>query len=139
VHHLSIPNICFAFSAISSKFEPKREMHPFTVDEKTLEFLRKYLEQKKIKSGRIFPYTRQWVFNLVRKIKKAGITQVGEKKLHPHHLRHSFAIFCIKRGMDLRKLQMILGHASISTTAHYLQFSPVELEQEYEKIWKGVE
>lgn len=109
------------------------------IDEKTLEYLRKYLEEKKIKKGKIFPYTRQWVFNLVRKIgKKAGIVKVGEKKIHPHHLRHSFAIFCVKKGMDLRKLQMILGHASISTTAHYLQFAPSELREEYDEIWNGV-
>jgi integrase/recombinase XerD len=110
------------------------------IDQKTLDLLKKYLEERKNKSNLIFPFTRQWVFNLIRKIgKKAGITKVGEKKLHPHHLRHSFAIFCIKRGMDLRKLQMILGHASISTTAHYLQFSPIELEEEYDKIWEGIE
>ena len=110
------------------------------IDQKTLDLLKEYLKKRKVKSKLIFPFTRQWVFNLVRKIgKKAGIIRVGKKKLHPHHLRHSFAIFCVKRGMDLRKLQMILGHASISTTAHYLQFSPVELEEEYDRVWKGVE
>ncbi len=47
---------------------------------------------------------------------------------------NSFAINWIKHGGDLRKLQMVLGHENISTTAHYLQFSPTEIRDEYEKI-----
>ena len=109
------------------------------IDKKTLDLFRAHLNRKKL-SQLIFPYTRQWAFNLIRKTgKRAGIVMVGEKKIHPHHLRHSFAVNWIKRGGDLRKLQMILGHSSISTTAHYLQFSPSELGDEYNKVWEGIE
>jgi len=103
------------------------------IDRETLNLLRKWMKGKK---GKVFDFTRQYAFKIIRKIgKRAGITHVGEKKIHPHHFRHSFAVNWVKKGGDLRKLQRILGHASIATTAHYLQFSPTETRDEYDEIW----
>jgi integrase len=74
----------------------------------------------------LFGFTRQRAFQIIRRAgEKAGILRVGEKRLHPHHLRHSHCVAWIRKNNTLeglRKLQQRIGHASISTTAHYLQF-----------------
>jgi len=58
------------------------------------------------------------------------------RKLHPHHLRHSFAIHCIKRGMTIERLQKILGHQSPTTTSVYLQYSVADLHEDYDRVWE---
>ena len=121
----------------------KRRMVP--VDQGTLDMIREYLQWRKqfsYKGDLLFPITRQRVNQIFWKLgKKAGITEIGDpaiskhRNLHPHILRHSFSIQCIKKGMSIDRLQKILGHASPTTTSVYLQWSSTDLHEDYDKVW----
>lgn len=53
--------------------------------------------------------------------------------IHPHLLRHSLAVHLLRRGVDVRVIQEILGHADLDTTKVYLRLVPGHLKEDYEK------
>ena len=116
------------------------------VDQATLDMVREYLKWRArfpYKGDLLFPITRQRVDQIYWKLgRRAGIKEIGDpaisqhRKLHPHHMRHSFAIHCIKRGMTIERLQKILGHSSPTTTSVYLQYSLKDLHEDYDKVWE---
>jgi integrase/recombinase XerD len=73
--------------------------------------------------------TRQSVWQLVRKY--AGIAGLDPETVSPHVLRHSVATHMVEGGADLRTVQEILGHASISTTQVYTRVTPQHLHEVY--------
>ena len=74
------------------------------------------------------PLTRMGAWKILRKhVDAAGITT----HVTPHTLRHSFATHLLGRGADLRSLQELLGHASLSSTQIYTAVDAAHLMDVY--------
>jgi integrase/recombinase XerD len=75
--------------------------------------------------------TRQQFWQLVKRY--AGAAGIDPKRISPHGLRHSFATHLLNRGADLRALQLLLGHASLSTTQIYTLVAREHLQKLHAK------
>ena len=109
------------------------------VGSKAISALGKYLdirEELKPASDRIFLNSRGGGItarSLARIIKKYGLVSGISKNVSPHVLRHSFATHLLAGGADLRAIQEMLGHASLSTTQRYTHISVERIMEVYDK------
>ena len=79
--------------------------------------------------GTPFAHTTMWL-RIKNRVKHSGIS----RNLTPHMLRHSFATHLLENGADLRVIQELLGHASISTTEIYTHIAGQRLRKVHDQF-----
>ena len=106
------------------------------VGEPALEAIQQYRQRAKAQSGPLF------ISKLRRRMGSSAIWALVKKYLRlaqipvpasPHKLRHSFATHLLDAGADLRSVQSLLGHASLSTTQIYTHVTTERLKKAYDE------
>ncbi|MFQ5581527.1 MAG: site-specific tyrosine recombinase/integron integrase [Mariprofundaceae bacterium] len=101
--------------------------------------LRRYLDERLAQAG-----DEQAVFlnrrggrlttrSVQRMLKKRALETGADTSVTPHRLRHSFATHLLAGGVDLRAIQELLGHASLSTTERYTHLDITKLTEVYDE------
>ena len=102
-----------------------------------IEAVQKYLElRQRGARGPLFVNRfggRLTMRSVQRMLKKYLLAAGLDPSLTPHKLRHSFATHMLDAGADLRSVQELLGHASLSTTQIYTHITPERLKKVYDK------
>ena len=121
-----------------------KERRMFFTD-KAKVYLEDYLNQRRINTGRLsyddplftnakgVPRIRLGISGVERKMRELG-AEAGVKKVHPHRFRRTFATRMIRKGMNLEKVQKLLGHENADTTMIYVNVSDKGLAHEYDKF-----
>lgn len=85
---------------------------------------------------RVWPWSRAKGYRVIKSVMKRA--ELKGIKASPKGLRHSFAIACITRGVTLTTVKKWMGHASLETTAIYLNFIGEEERDQAKLLWKTI-
>ena len=139
---LKISDLFFdeSFIKVSGKGNKERFV---PIDASTQKFIEIYIDQVRCKidvkpeftdilflNRRGKQLTRAMIFTIIKQLaEKAGL----QKNISPHTFRHSFATHLLENGADLRSIQLMLGHESITTTEIYVHLDKSHLKATIEK------
>lgn len=104
----------------------------FKISDLIIEDLNKYIMKLPDKEEFLFPGKKNKTLttrNIQKIIGRAALKAKITKKVSPHKLRHSFATHLLEAGTDIRIIQELLGHSSLSTTELYVHISKKQLEK----------
>jgi integrase/recombinase XerD len=110
----------------------RRSQRIVPIDPATLDSIEQYHEWRRQFSYRgdlLFPFTRQRAWQLIEQLGR----RIGLKGLHPESLRHLLAARWVNKGLDIKKLQFLLGYVNAATQPPSFSFE--QLKSEYQKLF----
>lgn len=94
------------------------------------------------KSFKLKSKERYWQSQLQKASSDAGITKrdsqgklIGETRVHPHKLRHSYATYLLTKGFDIKEIQDLLGHSDIGSTQIYLHTDMNKIKEKMKDVF----
>jgi integrase/recombinase XerD len=125
--HLQVTDIDSARMVVHIRQGKGQQDRCVMLSPRLLAFLRQYWQRYKPRpwlfpgQDQTQPLARKTVYLLCR---EAGVKAQLGKAVHPHLLRHAFASHLLEAGVDLRRLQLLMGHQSLRTTSRSLHVTP---------------
>ncbi len=122
-------------SGMVKVFGKGRKERIVPIGQKAIDALRAYLTARPFSAEALFNNTRggRLTVRSVDRIVKKYVRQIDQPNMVPHGLRHTFATHLLEGGADLRSVQEMLGHASLSTTQRYTHLQIDHLMQVYDR------
>ncbi len=122
-------------SGMVKVFGKGRKERIVPIGQKAIDALQAYLAVRPFSAESLFNNTRggRLTVRSVDRIVKKYVRQIDQPTLVPHSLRHTFATHLLEGGADLRSVQEMLGHASLSTTQRYTHLQVDHLMQVYDR------
>ncbi len=136
--NVKISDISFGLKEIRITGKRKK-MRIIPIPEIPFNLLKDFInEREKLKIDTDYLFTtrkgRKISYSALRKIIKEVFVKKGNTYgIHPHLLRHAFATHLLDHGADLKSIQELLGHSSLTTTEIYTNLSLREIKQIYER------
>ena len=125
--HLQVRDIDSARMVVHIRQGKGQQDRCVMLSPRLLALLRQYWQRSKPRTwlfpgqDQIQPLARKTVYLLCW---EAGVKAQLGKAVYPHLLRHAFASHLLEAGVDLRRLQLLMGHQSLRTTSRYLHVTP---------------
>ena len=92
----------------------------------------RFIERHPWFTGIIIIIILSFICDIVKIIGKGAL----DMDVHPHTLRHSFAIHFLNSTNNLAKLKQLLGHSTIRSTEHYLKYTVEDIREEYTEAFR---